>query len=134
VVLHSEKLADFLGDSDRVVFMATTAGREIYETISRLIKEGNGAVGVIYDATASQVVDKALDWIMELINKSLGIKGESLTRRRFSPGYGDLTLDYQKVIYDLLDLGRLGVAITEGFMMIPEKTVIAIAGIGAKHE
>ena len=127
----SADLALFLRDSDCAVLMAATAGREIYAKISGLIQEGDGALGLIYDAVASQVTDTALDWIMDFLNKSLGIKGRSLTRRRFSPGYGDLTLSNQKIIYDLLDLKKIDVELTESFMLLPEKSVIAIAGIGA---
>lgn len=131
----SEKLAFFLEGCSGVVLMAATAGREIYDKISELMRESNGSLGVIYDAAASQVADAALDWMMDFINKSIGIKGEKLTKHRFSPGYGDLTLHNQKVIYDILDLEKIEVSITDSFMLLPEKTVIAIAGIGAvTHE
>ena len=127
----SEQLALFLKDSNGVVLMAATAGGEVYDKITGLMKEGDGALGVIYDSVASQVTDTALDWIMDFVNRSIAIKGKILTKRRFSPGYSDLALSNQKVIYDLLDLKRIDVNITESFMLLPEKTVIAIAGIGA---
>ena len=130
-VFTSEKLALFLKDSDGAALMAVTAGREVYDKISGLMKEGDGALGVIYDSVASQVTDTALDWMMDFLNNTIGIKGKALTRRRFSPGYGDLLLSNQKVIYDLLNLKEIDVEITESFMLTPEKTVIAIAGIGA---
>ena len=130
-IFTSEKLASFLKDSEGAVLMAVTAGHEVYDKISGLMGEGDGALGVIYDSVASQVTDSALDWLMDFLNKTIGVKGRVLTRRRFSPGYGDLLLSNQKIIYDLLDLSRIDVAITESFMLLPEKTVIAIAGIGA---
>lgn len=48
---------------------------------------------------------------------------------RYSPGYGDLPLTNQKIIFDILNLERLGLRITERFMLVPEKSVIAIAGV-----
>ena len=135
VAFTSKKLALFLKDCSGVVLMAATAGREIYDKITELMREGDGSASVIYDAAASQVTDAALDWMMDFINKSISIRGEKLTKRRFSPGYGDLTLNNQKIIYEKLDLKKIDIIITDSFMLLPEKSVIAIAGIGAvTHE
>jgi len=125
----SARLAKFLANSREVVLMAATLGREISTEIARAVEKGNPVTGLVFDAVASQVVDAALDWLMDLINKMIKIKGQSLTKHRFSPGYGDLGLEHQKIIYDLLDLKRLDMAITDKFMLEPEKSVIAIAGI-----
>lgn len=132
--LNSAKLSSFLEHSGEVVLMASTLGREISDAIAGAIKNGNAAAGLIYDAAASVTADAVLDWLMSLINKTIGIKGKALTRRRFSPGYGDLELFHQKVIYDILDLKRMDISITDKFMLEPEKSVIAIAGIEVAHE
>lgn len=134
IELISEKLSAFLYHSSEIVFMSSTVGREIGDKITEEMNNGNASLGLIYDAVASQVVDAALDWMMNFINKTIKIKGKALTRRRFSPGYGDLNLYHQKVIYDILDLKRIDISITEKFMLEPEKSVIAIAGIEVSHE
>lgn len=133
VTLISEKLAQLLAQSSEVVFMAATVGREITDRIAAMTRQGDAAAGLVWDAVASQSADAALDWMMDLLNKTVQAKGKALTRRRFSPGYGDLTLEHQKIIYDLLDLKKIGVAITENFMLEPEKSVIAIAGIEVSY-
>lgn len=127
--LISEKLAFFLRKSSAVVFMSATAGREICHQITATMQTGNAALAIVFDAVASQAVDLALDWLMAFINKATQISGRVLTKRRFSPGYGDLALFYQKTIYDLLDLKQMDLTITQKFMLEPEKSVIAIAGI-----
>lgn len=51
--------------------------------------------------------------------------------RRFSPGYGDLPLDFQKTLFSLLDCPRqIGVTLSESLIMFPSKSVSAIVGIG----
>lgn len=102
--------------------------------MQKKLKNGSAAAGLIYDAAASIAADGVLDWMMGLIGKTIVIKGKALTRRRFSPGYGDLDLSHQKIIYDILDLKRLGISLTDKFMLEPEKSVIAIAGIEVAHE
>jgi hypothetical protein len=130
VEFTSGDLAQFLSDSTSVVLIAATAGSDVYDKTAELMREGQGALSIVYDATASQVADTALDWIVGFINKSIAIRGLRLTKRRFSPGYGDLPLHFQKTIYDILSLKKVGVSITESFMLVPEKSVIALAGIG----
>ncbi len=132
VVLESESLAKFLSESDEIVLMAVTAGAEVVERIFLEVKEGNAALGTVLDSVASETPDAGLDWIAKSINGMLGKEGKRLTRRRYSPGYGDLSLFHQKVIYDVLHLERLGLTLTEKYMLVPEKSVIAIAGIEGK--
>ena len=51
-------------------------------------------------------------------------------RPRFSPGYGDLDISHQRAMFDLLELEkRLGLSLTQTQMMLPEKSVTAIAGL-----
>ena len=51
-------------------------------------------------------------------------------RPRFSPGYGDLDISHQRAMFDLLELEkRLGLSLTQTHMMLPEKSVTAIAGL-----
>jgi cobalamin-dependent methionine synthase I len=64
-----------------------------------------------------------------LIGKMFDRQGKMLTKHRYSPGFGDLPLNYQKDIFSVLELEKFNMSITEKFMLIPEKSVIAIAGI-----
>ena len=51
-------------------------------------------------------------------------------RPRFSPGYGDLSLDVQKEIITLLDTPRqIGLSLNDSLLMSPTKSVTAFAGI-----
>ncbi len=129
ISLESLSLTSFLSKSDEVVLMASTTGKEITERIQKEVAGGDAALGVILDAVASEVADSALDWMVDFINKFLGKEAFRLTKNRYSPGYGDLALHNQKKIYDALKLNKLGIDITERFMLVPEKSVIAIAGI-----
>jgi hypothetical protein len=129
LVFESAGLAKLLSNSTEVVLMASTVGSDITDRIHSEVKSGDASFGVILDAVASETADAALDWMVDFINKLIRREGKSLTQMRFSPGYGDLPLLNQKKIYDTLDLEEIGIGITERYMLIPEKSVIAIAGI-----
>lgn len=49
---------------------------------------------------------------------------------RFSPGYGDLPLDFQTEIFKVLDCNRkIGLSLNSALLMSPSKSVTAIIGI-----
>ena len=49
---------------------------------------------------------------------------------RFSPGYGDLPLDFQREIFRTLDCPRrIGLSLSESLLMSPSKSVTALIGI-----
>lgn len=125
-------LSKLLKNSSSIVLMAATVGREVTERVFNEVEKGNAAAGLILDSVASQTADAALDWIMQMLSKILAREGKKLTRHRYSPGFGDLPLSYQKEIFEALNLYKLDMSITEKFMLVPEKSVIAIAGVEEK--
>lgn len=129
LAFESTGLAKLLSNSTEVVLMASTVGSDITDRINSEVESGDASFGVILDAVASETADSALDWMVDFINKLIRREGKNLTRMRYSPGYGDLPLFNQKKIYDTLGLEKLSIGITERYMLVPEKSVIAIAGI-----
>ena len=125
----STKLAAFLKDCRDVVLMGGTAGKGILEAINEKTIAGDMTAAVVYDATASEMADATLDWMMSYINRQLRREGRKLTSRRFSAGYADFALKNQKSIYAALQMEKIGVAMTPDFLLRPEKSVTAIAGI-----
>jgi len=54
--------------------------------------------------------------------------------RRFSPGYGDLPLELQREILQVLDCPRkIGLTLNESLLMTPAKSVTALFGINNKE-
>ena len=85
------------------------------------------AEAVILDACGSALVEELCDRTETEIRSRCD--GMSL-KRRFSPGYGDLPLSLQPGLLGILDaVRRIGVTCTESDLMLPVKTVTAIAGL-----
>jgi hypothetical protein len=127
--ITSEKLARFLKGCTEILLMGATAGDTVMEAIRGDTEGGEMTRGVIVDAVASEMTDAALDWIAGYFNRLLTRENARLTKGRFSAGYGDFALEHQRTMYDLLELDRVGVAINEKCILIPEKSVTAVAGI-----
>ena len=125
----SKKLSAFLRDCREAVLMSATAGSAIMEAIKEKTRQDDLAAAVVYDAAASEITDAGLDWIMDYLNQQLRREGKTLLPRRFSAGYADFNLENQRAIYEILQMGKIGVTITPSFILLPEKSVTAISGI-----
>ncbi len=131
ITMESENLKSFLAGYGKVVIMGSTAGSKITQAAKEKIEDSPFAA-VIYDAVGSEVADSVLNRLMKHLNRILTPKGKKLSRNRYSPGYGDLDLSVQRDLYLFLDMENIGVVITENYQLVPEKSVIAIAGVERK--
>lgn len=128
-LFESRQLAKFLENCREIILMGATAGSDIMKAIEEDASGRNVTRGIVFDATASEMVDSSLDWMMGYFNRMLVRENRRLLKKRYSAGYGDLLLDAQKTIYRLLQLDKIGIRITESCILIPEKSVTAITGI-----
>jgi len=129
LLLPSAKLAKMMAESKKALLMGATLDMSVIDTINRELKSGDAVFAVVLDAYASECVDDSLDYIMQAIGRADFRLGRKLTKHRYSAGYGDLDLKYQKDLFDLVEMEKLGVTINENFLMEPEKSVIAICGV-----
>ncbi|MEA3470886.1 MAG: methionine synthase [Thermodesulfobacteriota bacterium] len=128
-VFESRDLAKFLGGCGEILLIGATGGSDITEAIREYTEKDSMTRGVVLDAVASEMVDASLDWLCNYFNRELTRENKRLSRRRFSAGYGDFSLKDQHIIYDLLELKRIGVDINESSILIPEKSVTAVVRI-----
>lgn len=127
--LTSENLASFLRDCDEALVMGATAGETIMAAIHSDVATDYVTRAVVFDATASEMADGALDWLMDYTRRELIREGKMLLDRRYSAGYGDLILENQQFFYAVLNMREIGVQITPESLLLPEKSVTAITGI-----
>lgn len=121
---QSRSLSKFLSPCRSAVLFAATLGMGVERYLMSLQSLG-AAKAFFADAVASAFIEGVCDRVQEQIEERFGnITG------RFSPGYGDLTLDIQPPLLTALNAGRLlGVTLTGSMLMIPKKTVTAIIGV-----
>lgn len=122
---ESRSLAARLAPCREAFVFAVTLGLEVDRLLMRL-SASDPAGHFITDAYASALADAACD----LAEREL--RGELPCIHRYSPGYGDLSLDLQRPLLDFLDGRRLGLTLTKNQLMVPTKSITAIMGI--KHE
>ena len=117
---------NLLKDCRRVVLFAATLGTEV-EALLRRIQVRDMAEAVVLDCCASSAIENVCDNFCADMQEA--VAPQYLTDR-FSPGYGDLPFAQQKEVCGILDIGRrIGVNLSPGGLMIPQKSVTALMGI-----
>lgn len=102
---------------------AATAGSGVDRLIMRQTKI-SAAKAMVIDCIASSGVEVFCDMINDEMAEGRVLKP------RYSPGYGDVSLSCQGEILSYLDAYRkIGLTLTETFLMTPIKSVTAIVGI-----
>lgn len=124
--VRSQNLAKNLENCSSVVFFAATIGLNF----DRLIKKYSHlspSKAVMLDAIGVERVEALCDAFCEHLKNEH--KGAELMPR-FSAGYGDLPLEFQKEIFAILSPGtQIGVTLNDSLLMSPSKSVTAIVGI-----
>jgi len=128
VVLRGSSMEKLLADSFAVALMAVTIGPELERRVSEESEAGNMERSLVFDVVGSEAVEAAANSLNSHIVVQARQAKAALTRR-FSPGYGDLPVDFQRDIYLELSLGELGIEINEKNILFPQKTITAVIGV-----
>lgn len=113
---------------EKAVLLAATLGVQVDRRLM-LFGKTNVARQVILQAAAAACLEAYLDLVQDEIRERAAAQGWYI-RPRFSPGYGDLSLEYQRWIAAELDISRrLGIVLSDSLMMSPSKSVTALIGV-----
>lgn len=126
--LVGNDIKEHLKHSESIILMAVTLGNEI-DRIIRYYEKMSMTKAMILDACASAAIEEICDRVNDELKTLVSQKGKTLTSR-FSPGYGDLAIDIQNSLLDLLEVKKtIGLTVTSHNILIPRKSVTAILGI-----
>lgn len=126
LLLPGEDLKTHLAGCDRAAIFCATLGAEADALIRRTERLDMGRA-LTLDCCASAAVEEVCDQIEgELQGKFPGCSFPF----RYSPGYGDLPLEVQGPLLELLDAPRrVGLCATQTHLLTPRKSVTAILGV-----
>lgn len=126
--LVSRDLAAHLHGCREAYLFALTLGPGIDRLIRRS-EIADGPMVPVLQACAAAYTEICADEIQ----KSLEIQADRCglyLRPRYSPGYGDFSLENQRFFFASLEITkRIGVFLTDSLLMIPYKSITAIIGL-----
>lgn len=126
-IFKSLSLSKHFAGCDRVSLIAVSIGSYLEEKIGEYQKKGQTLKVMIGDAVGSECVEEAAKYLSGRIGDYIKKNGLVPTRR-FSPGYGDLSLEVQKIFFTELDLTKIGLTLNESLLITPQKSITAFIG------
>ena len=131
--LISADLAKALSGCQEAVVFAATLGVGMDRLIARYQKI-SPVRSLLLHSIGAERIERVCDVFCGMLSQTLRDSGKRL-KPRFSPGYGDLSLETQRQIFALLDCERqIGLTLNGSLIMSPSKSVTAIAGITWEKE
>lgn len=125
--VHSPSLAKNLKGCSSAVLFAATVGIDMDRLIAKYSRI-SPAKALCFQAIGAERIESLCDAFNDEIEKEARAEG-LFTRPRFSPGYGDLSLEIQRDFFKVLDCPRkIGLSLNESLLMSPSKSVTALIG------
>ena len=123
--IESAQLAKNLKNCHTVLLFAATVGVGVDRFLQRL-QHLSPASALLAQAAGAERAESLCNAFCAWYKEELGVR----LRPRFSPGYGDLSLDVQRKIFALLSPEKqIGLTLNESLLMSPSKSVTAFVGI-----
>ena len=127
--IKSDSLSKHLEGAVYAVLLAATLGAEA-DALVRRYSAADMERAVAANAICAAMIEAYCDELGREIIKSEKVAGLCASTR-FSPGYGDFDMGYQADILLMLNAGkRIGLTLTNGMMLTPTKSVVAVIGFG----
>jgi Vitamin B12 dependent methionine synthase, activation domain len=124
---NSVSVNERLRDCRRAVIFAATVGPGVEAWGHNLMNSGELTRALLADAYASSAAI-ALGLEVETIAARCLAEERLEATKRYAPGYGDWELADQAPLLGLLDATRIGIALTEEYLMIPAKSISGVIG------
>lgn len=111
---------------EKVTLLAATLGSRIDERLAELQQIG-AADAFIFNGIASAAVEHTTEMLDAIAVRDIR-RSSYYPTARFSPGYGDWSLEHQQQFIDSISGAKLGLAVTSHHLLQPVKSVTAVIG------
>lgn len=127
ISFSSQDLSKNLSGCTEVILLAATIGSQVDMLIKRT-EHFDSVKAAIFQATGAMFIEEVVNLLNDKIKKDAEAQGFT-AKPRYSPGYGDVSLDVQKDFFRLLPCTKIGLTLMDTLVMAPEKSVTAFIGL-----
>ena len=129
ISFESMVIARLLERCQKVAIFALTIGNHLEEMVAYLAENGLMLQATVLDAIGSGAVENLAAHVEEMIGRRA--RFEALVASwRFSPGYCDWDVNQQRMVFRALRDDSAGVYLTKECLMMPQKSISGILGLG----
>lgn len=126
LMINSARLSAHIRGCKNAILFAATLG----PGADMLIRRYTGRSTIkpaILQAVGAAAIEAFADEVTDIIRSN---PDTSDLKMRFSPGYGDFSLEYQNDFFSLLSLEKnLGMSLNSALLMSPSKSITAVSGV-----
>lgn len=109
-------------DTRYLAAIVCTLGPELEEAGRQLSRQGKVLESLFLDAAGVALLEALGDHAYELLAQRAGADG-FFPRCRFAPGYGNMPITEQSLLFRLVDTGAIGVQLNQHLVMRPYKSL-----------
>ncbi|MCR4954454.1 MAG: hypothetical protein K6A43_10310 [Treponema sp.] len=124
---ESVDLSRNLEGCSQVAIFATTLGPQV-DALIRRYERIDTVKAAILQSVGAMFAEVLVEQVNDEIKKIAAASGKKC-KPRYSPGYGDVPLQFQKEFFRLLPCTKIGLTLMDTLIMSPEKSVTAFVGI-----
>ena len=128
VKIEGKSIENHLKLCEKVICVAVTIGEDITNEVTAHFNKGNYFFSILLDAAATTIVEQVADEMEKYIEPQILKEGYKM-KWRFSPGYGDWSLNQQPDLFKLAGAEEIEMKLSESLMLIPRKSITAIIGL-----
>ena len=129
--IESRQLSKFLAGCTSIFIFAATLGPKVDREIQKA-QRIEPSRSVVMQAAGAMFIEEYCDMLCRKF-KLMAAEDDCVTRPRYSPGFGDVPLEYQKTVFKILDCRKIGLTLMDSLIMAPEKSVTAFVGVRPKN-
>jgi len=133
VTFRSNVIAQLLEQCQKVDVFVVTIGSRLGDVVRQLAEDGLMVQAAVLDAIGSDAAETLAHVVQDIIGKEAEAEGLGISLR-FSPGYCDWKVSQQKMVFRAMNGDTAGVRLTDGCLMVPQKSISGIIGIGPRNE
>ena len=133
VTFRSNVIAELLKQCQKVAVFVVTIGNRLGDVVRQLAGDGLMVQAAVLDVIGSDAAETLANVVQDIISKEAAAGGLGISQR-FSPGYCDWKVSQQKMVFRAMDGETSGVRLTDGCLMVPQKSISGIIGIGPRDE
>ncbi len=131
IAFESEVIARLLERCQKAAVFLATIGKHLEDTTHQLSEDGHILQATVLDAIGSAAAESVANFVQDKVGEIAQNQGLYMSRR-FSPGYCDWDISQQKTVFQAMNSDSAGIRLTEGYLMLPRKSISGIIGLGPR--
>jgi len=125
----SKSIIDQLKGTSYLLVGVVTIGDLLEKKVSELLSQGEYPQALALDAVGTVAVEYFSWRVRKMARQEVTEQGFK-TSRHFSPGYSGWAVSQQEIIFKSMPTDNIGVKLTKGCMMLPQKSLSWVIGVG----